>query len=85
MHMNTASHLELLLRFDRGLPLKEIISSNVKPGDIVIDAGCGTGLLSLWAAQAGAANVISVDTGNLAVGKRLAEENGFQGTITFVK
>src|SRR6056297_1340137 len=85
MHMNTASHLELLWRFDRGFPLKEIIFSNVKPGDVVIDAGCGIGLLSLWAAQAGAAKIISVDMGDLTVGQRLAEENGFQDIITFVK
>jgi len=79
MHMNIASHLELLWRFDRGLPLKEIIFSSVKPGDVVVDAGCGTGLLSLWAAK-----VISVDMGDLAVGKQLAEENGLQDAITFV-
>lgn len=84
MHMNTAHHLELLWRFDRGLPLKEIIFATVKKGDLVVDAGCGTGLLSLWAAQAGASKVIGVDMGDLTVGRQLADENGFGDTIEFI-
>src|SRR5471030_1266034 len=39
----------------------------VEPGDIVVDAGCGCGVLSLVAAKLGAAKVIGTDASIAAV------------------
>lgn len=41
-------------------------------GKVVLDVGTGTGLLAMWAAQAGAARVIAVEASPMA---RLAREN----------
>lgn len=38
-------HLSLLEEYDRLLGLKTSICRVVKPNDLVLDAGCGTGVL----------------------------------------
>lgn len=50
---------------------------------IVLDVGCGTGILSLFAARAGAKRVIAVDASDIAKkAKQIVETNGLQETIT---
>ncbi len=45
----------------------------VRPGDTVMDLGCGSGILSIAAAKLGAAKVLAVDSDQKAV--EIAEEN----------
>ncbi|EIM86222.1 S-adenosyl-L-methionine-dependent methyltransferase [Stereum hirsutum FP-91666 SS1] len=53
---------------------------------IVLDVGCGTGILSLFAARAGAKRVIAVDASDIAKkAKQIVETNGLQDTITVVQ
>jgi SAM-dependent methyltransferase len=85
MRMDLDKHFNLLWRFDRGLSLREAVFENVKKGDIVIDAGCGTGILSLWAAQAGAHKVIAVDNADITIGVSLASENNLSDRIEFIQ
>jgi SAM-dependent methyltransferase len=85
MQMSVSHHLDLLLRFNRGLMLKESVRAAVREGDTVLDAGCGTGILSVWAVQAGARRVVSVDTGDLRLAKAVAHANGCQDTIEFIQ
>lgn len=40
---------------------EKAIKETVKPGDVVIDLGTGTGVLSLWALEAGASRVYGID------------------------
>lgn len=81
--MNAYQHLQLLHRFDRSFGLYQQIKTLINPGDKVLDAGCGLGVLSLWAAEAGASTIVAIDRDDLSIAKKLAEENGRQTTIQF--
>lgn len=52
-------------------------------GKIVLDVGCGTGILSMFCAQAGAAKVIAVDKSNIIQKAREnVHENHLENIIT---
>lgn len=49
---------------------------------IVMDVGCGTGILSLFCAQAGATKVYAVEASNIAnLAKEIVKENNFEDVI----
>lgn len=53
---------------------------------IVLDVGCGTGILSLFAARAGAKRVFAVDASDIAEkAEKIVKANGFENVITFVQ
>lgn len=53
---------------------------------VVLDVGCGTGILSLFAAKAGARLVIAVDMSDVIdEAIKIAEENGYSDKIIFLK
>ncbi|KAI6033218.1 S-adenosyl-L-methionine-dependent methyltransferase [Pisolithus orientalis] len=55
-------------------------------GKTVLDVGCGTGILSMFAAKAGASHVVGVDMSNIIdQAQKIIEANGFRDTITLVK
>jgi hypothetical protein len=61
------------------------IASVVKPGDVVMDMGSGSGLLALLAARAGARKVYAIErTEAHAFVRAHAKENGFEGVIEVV-
>ncbi len=62
------------------------VQAAVRPGDIVLDIGTGTGIFALLACQHGAGHVIAIDPNeNIAVAKRLAKENGYLDRIEFIQ
>src|SRR5688572_6586333 len=53
---------------------------------IVLDVGCGTGILCMFAAKAGAKQVIGVDMSNIIdKAKEIIALNGFSDKITLLK
>lgn len=55
-------------------------------GKTVLDVGCGTGVLSIFAAKAGAKKVVSVDDSDIVnQARKIIEKNGFDKVITLVK
>lgn len=51
-------------------------------GKTVLDVGAGTGILSVFCAQAGAAKVYAVEASRTAeLARQLVDENHFAGTI----
>ena len=61
------------------------IEARVRPGMRVLDLGTGTGILAMWAAQAGA-EVIAVEPHDVVhVARRLAAANGLADRIRFVQ
>ncbi|KAE8348631.1 S-adenosyl-L-methionine-dependent methyltransferase [Aspergillus coremiiformis] len=53
---------------------------------VVLDVGCGTGILSMFCAKAGARKVISVDNSNIIDrAKEIIHENGFGDVITCLR
>lgn len=58
----------------------------ITPKSVVLDLGCGTGLLGLLACQAGAQRVYAVDNGPiLGAARSTAIRNGFENRIVHVR
>jgi protein arginine N-methyltransferase 3 len=51
---------------------------------VVLDVGCGTGILSMFCAKAGAKKVIAVDNSDIInKAREIVYENGFGDVITY--
>ncbi|XP_011500937.1 PREDICTED: protein arginine N-methyltransferase 1 [Ceratosolen solmsi marchali] len=55
-------------------------------GKVVLDIGCGTGILSMFAAKAGAARVIGIECSNIVeYAKKIVEANQLSDVVTILK
>lgn len=58
----------------------------VKPGSVVVDLGCGPGVLALVACQLGARRVFAIETDNaIQIGRNAAREYGLTDRIEFIQ
>ena len=65
---------------------RRAIDAVVRPGDIVLDVGAGSGILSVFAARAGAARVYAVERTTIAVvAHELAAANGVADTVRVIQ
>lgn len=78
------THLEMLNDRVRCLAYKEALGPVVRD-KIVLDVGCGSGILSLFAAKAGAKQVLAVDTDIPPGTEETAKINGLADRIQFFK
>jgi PIN domain nuclease of toxin-antitoxin system len=78
-------HLSMLHDTARMDAFRRAIDASVQPGDIVVDLGCGSGVLSFMACEAGAGKVYAIEGGPVIdVARELAVDNGFDDRIEFL-
>ena len=81
-------HMEMLKDRHRTESYRDAILMNAHmfKGKYVMDVGCGTGILSMFAAKAGAKKVIAVDCSSIAEQAReIVALNGFKDVITVIQ
>jgi len=65
---------------------RRALQQTLRHGDVVIDLGCGTGILGLLACQAGARKVYAIDRGGvIEVARQVASANGWSHCVTHVR
>lgn len=78
-------HLSMLLDTARMDSYRRAIQASVQPGDVVVDIGCGTGVLTFMACEAGAKRVYAIEGGPIIeTARELAIANGFADRIEFL-
>ena len=61
------------------------IANAVRPGDVVLDIGTGSGVLTVAAARAGARHIYAVEASDIAeVAERVFAANGVQDRVTLI-
>lgn len=78
-------HASLITDEHRIQPFQSAIEAVVRPGDVVADVGCGTGILTLLACRAGARRVYAIDNGPIIeLAKLVIGQNGYADRVTFI-
>lgn len=79
-------HRQMLSDQTRGKLYRRAFFEVIRPGDVVLDVGAGTGLLSLFAAQAGAKKVYAVERTRIAeLAGQLIQLNGMAEVISLIR
>eukprot|EP00111_Clytia_hemisphaerica_P008131 TCONS_00023712-protein len=81
-------HEEMLKDEVRTLTYRNSMYNNrhLFKGKVVLDVGCGTGILSMFAKKAGAKHVYGIDMSSIIDhAKEIVKQNGFEKDITLIK
>ncbi len=81
-------HEEMLRDKPRTEAYKQFFEKNKQliQGKTVLDIGCGTSILCLFAAKAGAERVVGIDRADIIdKARQVVKDNGFDGVISLVK
>jgi hypothetical protein len=79
-------HRSLVADSTRSRALKEAIQRVVRPGDVVCDIGAGSGILSLFALQAGARHVYAIEAGAISdIAELVLRENHVDDRVTLIR
>jgi protein arginine N-methyltransferase 1 len=80
------THQALLSDGVRTLAYRQALEAAVRPDDVVLDLGCGTGIFSMIAARSGCRKVYAVDRSAIIEDAReTARRNGLDGRIEFIR
>ena len=83
---NPRPHIEMLDDVTRTSRFIEAVEATVRPGDVVVDVGTGTGILAMAAARAGAEHVYAIEAGAIAEqAEQVVATNGFSDVITVLR
>lgn len=81
-------HREMIEDSVRTQGYRDFIEKNAElfAGKVVLDVGCGTGILSLFCARAGAKKVFAVDNSDIALrAKEIVAKNGYQDKVEVIQ
>ena len=88
-YANLYDHIGMLQDNERMRSYHDAIKLNAArhfEGKVVLDVGCGTGVLSIWAAQAGARKVYAVEGTDVAnYAKLMVKAHGFGEVVTVLR
>jgi predicted nicotinamide N-methyase len=87
IHINVENHHNMLRDYVRTAAYRRAIEQSVKPGDVVLDLGCGSGVLGFFAAQAGASKVYAIERRPdvILLAEELANANGLTEKMDFIQ
>lgn len=79
-------HIGMLNDRERVQRFLSAISATVRPGDVVVDLGTGTGVFAVAAVKAGASRVYAIEASGIAqVARRVFQANGVADKITLIE
>jgi SAM-dependent methyltransferase len=87
IHINVENHHAMLRDYVRVAAYRRAIERAVKPDTVALDLGCGSGILSFFAAHAGAKQVYAIERRPdiILLAEELAKANGLHDRITFIE